>query len=164
MAGLFNTLDTAKAISYANQSAYFRHFVLWRDPRAMRGLCLRWLMLTVAIYLAADLVTGIHISGPGGALLAAAVLGLLNALLRPLLLLLTLPLNLLTFGLFTIVVNALLLMMASGLAAGFRIDGFGAALLGAVLIGVVSGLLNLLVNERGRMQPLDLRAGRKHWR
>jgi len=121
-------------------------------------------MLTVAIYLAADLVTGIHISGPGGALLAAAVLGLLNALLRPLLLLLTLPLNLLTFGLFTIVVNALLLMMASGLAAGFRIDGFGAALLGAVLIGVVSGLLNLLVNERGRMQPLDLRAGRKHWR
>lgn len=130
----------------------------------MRGLCLRWLMLTVAIYLAADLVTGIHISGPGGAMIAAAVLGLLNALLRPLLLLLTLPLNLLTFGLFTIVVNALLLMMASGLASGFRIDGFGAALLGAVLIGIVSGLLNLLVNERGRMQPLDLHAGRKRWR
>ena len=103
----------------------------------MRGILVRWLFLTVAILLAAYLIDGIRIAGFPSAVLAAAVLGVLNAFLRPILFILTLPLTILTLGLFTFAINALILMMASGVISGFEIDGFGSALLGALFISVV---------------------------
>ena len=122
----------------------------------MKGIAVRWLFQSVAILVAAYLVDGIRVSGFPAAILAAAVLGFLNAFLRPVLLLLTLPLNILTLGLFTFVINALLLMMASGVIGGFEVDGFGAALLGSLLISVVSWLLTTYIGDRGTVQTIDL--------
>jgi len=90
----------------------------------MKGIFLRWLILTVAIIATSYLSGGIHVSGFFSAFFAAAILGILNAFFRPLLLLLTLPLNVLTLGLFTFVINAIMLMMASGIIDGFEVHGF----------------------------------------
>ena len=95
----------------------------------IRSLIVRWLINTLAIYLAIRLVPGIHFDGGAGALLAVAVLfGLVNSFLRPILTLLTCPLVLLTLGLFTFVINALLLLitgsLSSRLGLGLSIDGF----------------------------------------
>jgi putative membrane protein len=118
------------------------------------GLLLRWLILTAAILAAAYLLSGIEVRDFLSAFLAAAVLGILNAVLRPLLILLTLPLNILSLGLFTFVINALLLKMASGLIPGFEVHGFWTALAGALIITLVSGLLNALIGkEQGRRGP-----------
>jgi len=87
----------------------------------MKGIFLRWLILTVAIIVTSYLSGGIHVSGFFSAFFAAAILGILNAFFRPLLLLLTLPLNVLTLGLFTFVINAVMLMMASGVIPGFEV-------------------------------------------
>ena len=123
----------------------------------MRGILVRWLFLTVAILLAAYLIDGIRIAGFPSAVLAAAVLGVLNAFLRPILFILTLPLTILTLGLFTFAINALILMMASGVISGFEIDGFGSALLGALFISVVSWLLTSFISDRGTVQFIDLK-------
>jgi len=130
----------------------------------MKGIGIRWLFLTFAIFMAAYMIDGIHVSGFPSAVLAAAVLGVLNAFFRPILLLLTLPLNILTLGLFTFAINAMLLMMASGVIRGFEVDGFGSALLGAFFISVVSWLLTSFISERGTVQYIDLnRKGRNRW-
>jgi len=121
----------------------------------MNGILIRWLVSTVSILIAAYLIGGIHVSGFLSAFFAAAVLGILNAFLRPVLFLLTLPINILSLGLFTFVINALLLMMVSGVISGFSVDGFWWALLGSFLISVVSWLLTSLINEQGRVQYID---------
>ena len=130
----------------------------------MRGILIRWLALTLAILVAAYLIDGIRVSGFFGAFFAAAILGILNALLRPVLLILTLPINILSFGLFTFVINALMLMMASGLIGGFQVHGFWAAVGGALLISIVSWLLNSFISEQGRVDFVDLRkTGPNRW-
>jgi putative membrane protein len=130
----------------------------------MRGIFLRWLALTLAILLASHLITGIEASGFGAAFFAAAILGILNAFFRPILILLTLPINILTLGLFTFVINAIMLMMVSGVITGFTVRGFGPALLGSLLISLVSWLLTSLVSERGTIEVIDLRKRRDdHW-
>ncbi len=129
----------------------------------MKGLLIRWLMLTVAILAAAYLLPGIEVAGIFSAFFAAAILGILNALLRPLLLLLTLPLNILTLGLFTFVINALMLMMASGVIAGFHVGGFWYAVLGSLVIGLISWLLTSLINDQGKMEVITLRQHRGRW-
>ncbi|HDI60706.1 MAG TPA: phage holin family protein [Desulfobacteraceae bacterium] len=130
----------------------------------MRGILLRWLVQTSAILVAAGLLDGLRINGFFSALFAAAVLGILNALLRPLLLILTLPINILTFGLFTFVINALMLMMASGVIGGLEVAGFWSAVGASVLISLVSWLLNSFVSERGTVGYIDLRrSGTNRW-
>jgi putative membrane protein len=123
----------------------------------MKGVVLRWLILTVAIMVAAYLIQGIEVKGFGSALLAAALLGILNAFFRPILIILTLPLNILTLGLFTFVINAFLLMMASGVIGGLEVHGFWAALFGSLVISIVSWLLSSFINERGRVGYIDLK-------
>ena len=130
----------------------------------MKGILIRWLLLAAAIFMAAYMIDGIHISSFMSAVMAAAVLGVLNAFFRPILLILTLPLNILTLGLFTFVINALLLMMASGVIGGFSVDGFGTAFLGSLIISLVSWLLTSFINERGTVQYIDLRhKGGNRW-
>jgi putative membrane protein len=130
----------------------------------MKGLIIRWLFLTIAIFTAAYMIDGIRVSGFPSAVLAAAVLGVLNAFFRPILLILTLPLNILTLGLFTFVINAILLMMASGVIRGVEVDGFGSALIGSLFISVVSWLLTSFVSERGTVQYIDLKhKGGNRW-
>ncbi len=121
------------------------------------GLLVRWLVLTAAIVITSYLISGIEVSGFFSAFFAAAILGILNIFFRPILFILTLPINLLTFGLFTFVINALLLKMASGVISGFQVHGFWSAVLGALVISVVNWLLTSFINEQGRVEYTDMR-------
>lgn len=109
------------------------------------SLLLVWLTSAAALLVAAFVVPGFKVRDFGTALIAALVLGLANAALWPLLMLLALPLNLLTLGLFTFVVSAVLLMLTSALVRGFEIDGWIPAILGALVIAVVTTILRTLV-------------------
>ena len=128
------------------------------------GLLIRWLIQTAAILMASYILEGIHISGFLSAFFAAALLGILNALLRPILFILTLPINILTFGLFTFVINALLLKMVSGVIPGFEVHGFWTAIFGALIISVISAILNLVVGDSGRVDVIDLKRRGNQWR
>jgi putative membrane protein len=100
----------------------------------MNGIFIRWLTLTGAIIFTSYLLDGIQVSGFLSAFFAAAILGILNALFRPILILLTLPINILTLGFFTFVINALMLKMASAVIAGFDVYGFWSAIFGSLII------------------------------
>jgi len=121
----------------------------------MRKLLWRWLINGVALYMAAELVRGIDVKGGWLALaVMALIFGLVNALIRPVLKLLTCPLIILTLGLFTLVINALMLMLASWLGRqlgiGFYVAGFWPALWGALVISVVSFVLTMLVGDEDK--------------
>lgn len=105
----------------------------------------RWLISAVSIYLVALLGIGVRVSNFWTALLAALVLGLASLLIRPLLLLLTLPLNILTLGLFTLVINAIVFLIAAAFTPGFQVQGFGSAFFGALLVGLVAWSLGALL-------------------
>ena len=118
----------------------------------MRKLLLRWLINGVALYLAAELVRGIDVVGSWVVLaVMALIFGLVNALIRPILKFLTCPLILLTLGLFTLVINALMLQLASRLGRlfdlGFYVKDFRSAFWGALVISVVSFVLTLLIGD-----------------
>jgi len=123
----------------------------------MRGIFLRWLILTVAIIVTSYLLDGIHVSGFFSAFFAAALLGILNAVFRPILIILTLPINILSLGLFTFVINALMIMMVSGVISGFEVKGFWSAVFGSLLISVVSWALNSFIGGGGRVKYIDLK-------
>ena len=115
------------------------------------GLLVRWLILTAAIMVASYLIQGIEVNGFFSAFFAAAILGVLNVFFRPILLILTLPINILTLGFFTFIINAVLLKMASGVISGFVVHGFWSAVFGGLIISVVSWLLNSFINDQGRL-------------
>lgn len=109
------------------------------------GIFIKWLLLTGAVMITAYLFDSIHVAGFFSALFAAAVIGLLNMILRPILLLLTLPINIMTFGLFTFLINALMLKIASGLISGFTVSGFWSTVFGAIVISIVNWILNVFL-------------------
>ena len=124
----------------------------------MDGLFLRWLILTAAILCAAYLIEGIKVSGFFSAFFAAAMLGMLNTFFRPVLIILTLPINILTFGLFTFLINALMLKMASGVIQGFHVYGFWAAVFGSLIISLVNWLLISFISDpgdQGKVKEVD---------
>jgi putative membrane protein len=117
-------------------------------------LLLRWVITSLSLFAAAAVVPGIHVETDGWTVFAAmaVILGLVNAVIRPLLRILSCPLILLTFGLFILVINAFTLMLASSIAVGwfhvgFRVDGFMPALLGSLIVSVVSMILTAAVRE-----------------
>ena len=110
----------------------------------------RLVVNTVAVFLAANLVPGIHVTGWGSALVAGIILGFVNAVIKPVLFILTLPFTILTLGLFIFVVNAICLALVAWLVPGFSISGFWAAFLGAIVISAVSWLLHAIVDETRR--------------
>jgi putative membrane protein len=109
----------------------------------MRHFVFRWAITTVAVMVAAWLLQpGIRYDSPGALLGAALLLGILNAFVRPVLLILSAPLILLTLGLFILVVNALMLWIVPSVISGFHVDHFGSAFWGAIIIGIVSWMLS----------------------
>ena len=100
-------------------------------------LILKWLLSACALLLIAYLYSGVQVTSFGSALLAALVIGLLNTVLRPVLVVLTIPVTLITLGLFLFVINALMFWAASGVLSGFHVNGFGAALLGSLLYSLI---------------------------
>jgi putative membrane protein len=121
----------------------------------MKGLIVRWLILIVAITLASYLIDGIRINGFFSAIFTAAILGVLNVFFRPILLVLTLPINILTLGLFTFVINAFMLKMVSGVIPGFEVHGFWPAVFGALIISAVNWVLSSFINEKGRVERVE---------
>lgn len=108
----------------------------------------RLLITMVGIWLAATLVTGISVSGFGTVLLAALILGLVNALVRPIFIVLTLPITVVTLGLFLLVINAIMLALVALLLPGMAVGGFWAAFLGAIIISVFGWIANWFVGNR----------------
>ena len=110
-------------------------------------LILKWLLSAVALLAVANLYSGVQIPGFGSALLAALVLGLLNTIVRPVRVVLTLPVTVVTLGLFLFIINALMFWAASGLLSGFQVAGFGAALIGSLLYSVLNLLVDLALER-----------------
>lgn len=110
-------------------------------------LLLRWILNALALLLVTRIVPGVTVDGFYAALVVALVLGIVNALIRPILVFLTLPINLLTLGLFTLVINALLFWFVSTLVKGFQVAGFMAAFWGALMLWAVSWLTNALFSK-----------------
>lgn len=108
-------------------------------------LILVWILNAVALLLVAYLLPGIAVASFGSALIAALVLGLLNMLVKPVLVLLTLPITIVTLGLFLLVLNALLFWFAGSVLKGFQVNGFWWAVIGALLYSVISGLLSSII-------------------
>ena len=110
-------------------------------------LIVRWLLLAAALLLVAHVYPGVTVASFSSAMIAALVLGLLNALVRPLLVLLTLPVTLITLGLFLFVINALMFWSASGLLNGFHVAGFGAALVGSVIYSLCGMVIDVAMER-----------------
>lgn len=118
----------------------------------MKGFLLRWLINIAAMILVITIVPGIHSEGRAATVMAALVLGLINATLRPIIFALTLPLTILTFGVFTLFLNAFFFYLVSEIVGGFVIDGFWAAFWGALCFSIISFFLNLFVSPQGRFK------------
>ena len=111
-------------------------------------LIFRWLINALAIFLVPYIVPGVSIENYYTALIAALIIGLINAIIRPILLLLTLPINMLTLGLFTLVINAIMFWLASTIVKGFHVEGFLAAFLGALAFWLISWIGNLIAGTK----------------
>lgn len=116
----------------------------------MIGLLLVWVLSALAIFLTSKLVKGFEVKSFGSAMFASLVVGFLNMVLRPLLLLLTLPVNILTLGLFTFVVNAMVLRLAAGMLSNFNIKGWGPAIFGALILALINVLIFSLFTYQTR--------------
>ncbi|MDO9309178.1 MAG: hypothetical protein A2X82_09720 [Geobacteraceae bacterium GWC2_55_20] len=114
----------------------------------MTRLILKWVLNSFALYFVMKIIPGIRIDRFQDLLVAALVIGLLNAFLRPIIILLTLPVTMLTLGLFTLVINGLMFYLAAYLVSGFQVTGFGAAFLAALLFSLFSFVLNMVFGTK----------------
>lgn len=121
------------------------------------GLLIRLAIVALGLWLASAIVPGIRVEGAGALVLAAVLLGLVNALVRPLVVLVTLPITILTLGLFLWVVNAAMLGLTAWLLPSFEVAGFGSALLGALVVGATSWAASWYVGPRGNVEVLVVR-------
>lgn len=110
-------------------------------------IIVRWLLLAAALLLVAHLYPGVVVASFGSAMIAAFVIGLLNTLLRPILVLLTLPVTLITLGLFLFVINALMFYFAASMLDGFRVTGFAAALIGSLIYSLCSMVIDVAMER-----------------
>jgi putative membrane protein len=115
------------------------------------GFLLRVVVNILAIVLAAAVVPGIQLDGMLSAVAAGLLLGLVNAVVRPILLILTLPITLVTLGLFLLVLNGLCLWLVAFVVSGFHVSGFWAAVLGALVVSIVSWIVTALVSDSGKV-------------
>lgn len=114
----------------------------------MAGFLIRLLINAAALFAVAYLVPGVAVTGPLGAIVAAFVLGIVNAIIRPILIVLSLPLEIITLGLFTFVINALLFWFVGHLGIGLVVTGWWPALLGSIILAIVSFILSHLFARR----------------
>ena len=115
------------------------------EEAALFKFLINWLVNAAALWVTASIIPGIIVLDAPSLLLAALVIGLINAVVRPLLLILTLPITVITLGLFYFVLNGFLLWLAAAATPGFALEGFFAAVLGAVLMSIVASLIHLLI-------------------
>ncbi|MCF8040454.1 MAG: phage holin family protein [Desulfarculaceae bacterium] len=129
-----------------------------------KGFIFRWVVNALGLLFVSWLFDGIQVNGVGWAFVAALFLGVFNALVRPVLILLTLPITVVTMGLFILVINALMLWLTGTLLAGFQVHGFWTAVGGALVLSVISMAANSLVGDRGNIEVIDMHRGsRGQW-
>ena len=119
---------------------------------AMHGIIIRTLITMLGLFVASALIPGVHIDGTGTFILAAILLGLVNAFVRPILFVLTLPITILTLGLFLLVLNAAMFGLVAALLEKFAVAGLGSAILGALIVGIVSTLASWYIGPTGRYE------------
>jgi putative membrane protein len=112
---------------------------------------LHWVLTALILLLVAKITPGVYLAGFGTAMMAALILGLVNFFLRPLLSLLTLPINVLTLGLFSFVINALMFGLVAWIVPGFEVTSFLSALVGSLLLAVMTAILDMLFTHRQRL-------------
>ncbi|SRR6266566_4128773 len=127
----------------------------------MIGFLLRVLIVAAGLWFASELVPGIEVRGVWTLLGAAVMLGIVNAVVRPLFVLLTLPLTLITLGLFLLVINAAMLGLVAWMFEGFYIAGFWSACFGAIVVGVTGWLASFFIGPRGRVEVIYVRHSRR---
>ena len=123
----------------------------------MAGILVRTLIIALGIWLASELLPGVTIAGTGTILLAALLLGLVNAIVRPILVLLTLPVTLVTLGFFLLVINAAMLGLVAALLEGFSLSGFFSALGGSLVVSFTGWIASSYIGPRGRIDILVVR-------
>ncbi|MDQ1238906.1 MAG: putative rane protein [Thermodesulfobacteriota bacterium] len=135
----------------------------------MPGIMIRWILTALAVLVVAKIVPGVTVDNTGSALLAAGILGILNAFVRPALVILTLPLTLVTLGFFILVINALLFWLVAGLNFGLHVAGFWSAFFGSIFVSIASWIASSVVRGGGGEKtlivtkwndPVELRRGR----
>lgn len=121
----------------------------------MKGFLIRLLITALGLWVADVLVPGIVITGTGAVLVSALLLGLVNAVIRPIILILTLPLTILTLGLFVLIVNGISLALVAWLVPGFQVTGLLAATLGAIIVGLTGWFASALIGGSGRIERIQ---------
>jgi putative membrane protein len=121
----------------------------------MTGIVLRTVIVALGLWLAAEIFPGLSFSGPGTLFAAALLLGIVNAIVRPIAILLTLPLTLITLGLFLLVVNAGMLALVALLLGGFQINGFWTAVGASLVVSVISWLASGLISSNGKIEVIS---------
>lgn len=110
-------------------------------------ILIKWLVSAISIMLAGYLVAGVKVASIWSALVLVLVLGLLNAVIKPILVILTLPINILTLGLFTLVINALIILLASSIVKGFEVGGFFNALLFSLILTIIQAIFEIFLQK-----------------
>lgn len=123
----------------------------------MNGFLVRMVIAAISLWLAALIVPGMHLEGAGTVLGAALLLGIVNAFVRPVVILLTLPLTILTLGLFLLVVNAMMLGLVSVVFQGFTLGGFWSAIFGAIFVSFFGWLASAFIGQSGRYEVIVIR-------
>jgi putative membrane protein len=128
----------------------------------MTGFVIRMLITALGLWLASEIVPGFELAGLTTLLAAALLLGIVNAVIRPVLLFLTLPITLLTLGIFILVINGAMVGLVAKLLKGFTIDGFGSAFLGALIVALTSWVASSFIGSRGRFATIYVRRDSRH--
>ena len=123
----------------------------------MQGIILRTLITMLGLFIASQLLSGVHIAGWGTFILAALLLGVANAIVRPLLFLLTLPITIITLGLFLFVLNAAMFGLVAALLDKFAVAGFWSAVFGAVIVSITSTVASWYIGPDGRYEVMVIR-------
>jgi putative membrane protein len=118
----------------------------------MKGFLLRWFINSLSLLIVTHIIKGIEIANTATVFVAALALGIINAFLRPLIIIVTLPINILTWGLFTFIINGFMFYLVAKIVKGFSIANFWTAFFGALLYSIISLLLNILINQEGRIE------------
>ncbi|MGH6925437.1 MAG: phage holin family protein [Propylenella sp.] len=122
----------------------------------MRGFIIRVLIVAAGLWVASKLIPGVRIDDGWSLLLAALVLGVINAIVRPVVILLTLPLTILTLGLFLLVINAAMLSLTAWLLDGMTVEGFWAAFFGSIVVSIVGWIATWFIGDRGRVEVITV--------
>jgi len=123
----------------------------------MAGIVLRTLIIMLGLYLASALVPGVHIVGTGSMIIAALLLCVVNAIIRPIAFVLTLPITVVTLGLFLLVLNAAMFGLVAAMLDGFVVDGFWSAIFGAIIVSVTSTIASWYIGPSGRYEVFVVR-------